>query len=338
MDGKNSQKNSQESISMDHGLDNSANKFKSILEDFIIVRDHNFKLSDVAGLQDAKKVLKEALLKETRISWNGVLLYGPPGTGKTYLAKAIASEAPSSTFFSVSSSDLVSTWLSMSQQLMMHLFEMARAQKPSIVFIDDVDLLCSEKLNTENVRRLKSEFISQMQNSGIGQGDGVLVLAATNNPWSLDSDLLGCFQKRIHISLPDEYARRAMFRLHLQNTTHYYSEENISSFAVKTQGYTGADIILVVRDALMQPVRNVQSSTHFKKIKSPKCCSDSFVPCCANDAEAIKMTWLQISNEQLVVPPVTMSIDKTKPSITQTYLEKIIQFSKDFGQEDELRK
>ena len=174
----------------------------------IVQEDSNVAWDDVCGLHIAKAQLKEAvvlpmkypqLFTGKRQPWKGILLYGPPGTGKSYLAKAVATEAES-TFFSVSSSDLVSKFQGESEKLIRALFELARSQAPSVVFVDEIDSLCSARTSneSESSKRIKTEFLIQMQ--GVGKVmDGVLVLGATNDPCSLDPAMRRRFQKRIYI-------------------------------------------------------------------------------------------------------------------------------------------
>lgn len=160
---------------------------------------------------------------------------------------------------------MVSKWLGESEKLVKNLFELARQHKPSIIFIDEIDSLCSTRSDSESesARRIKTEFLVQMQ--GVGNDmDGILVLGATNIPWVLDSAIRRRFEKRIYIPLPEEPARLTMFKLHLGSTTHVLTEEDLKVLAKHTEGYSGADISIVVRDALMEPVRKVQSATHFK--------------------------------------------------------------------------
>lgn len=154
--------------------DKDKKKLMNQLEGAIVIEKPNIQWSDVAGLEGAKEALKEAvilpikfphLFTGNRKPWKGILLFGPPGTGKSYLAKAVATEANNSTFFSVSSSNLVSKWLGESEKLVKNLFEMARQHRPSIIFIDEIDSLCSTRSDneSESARRIKTEFLVQMQ-------------------------------------------------------------------------------------------------------------------------------------------------------------------------------
>lgn len=137
----------------------------------------------------------------------------------------------------MSSSDLVSKWLGESEKLVKNLFELARQHKPSIIFIDEIDSLCSSRSDneSESARRIKTEFLVQMQ--GVGHDtEGILVLGATNIPWVLDAAIRRRFEKRIYIPLPEEHARLVMFKLHLGNTSTQLTEEDLKLLAKKTEG------------------------------------------------------------------------------------------------------
>ncbi|CAG9770724.1 unnamed protein product [Ceutorhynchus assimilis] len=329
-------------------------KMQSKLEGAIVVEKPKVKWNDVAGLDAAKEALKEAvilpirfphLFSGKRTPWKGILLFGPPGTGKSYLAKAVATEANNSTFFSVSSSDLVSKWLGESEKLVRNLFELARTHKPSIIFIDEVDSLCSSRSDneSESARRIKTEFLVQMQ--GVGHdSEGILVLGATNIPWVLDAAIRRRFEKRIYIPLPEEHARATMFKIHLGSTRTELTEEDIKELGRRTDGYSGADISIVVRDALMQPVRKVQTATHFKTISGPSpkdpnvIVHDLLIPCSPGEAGAQEMSWMEVDGDKLAEPPVTMndmlrSLATSKPTVNDEDLVKLEKFMKDFGQE-----
>jgi len=352
--GETDSKDDKKSDSDSDSDDPEKKKLQSKLEGAIVVEKPNVKWSDVAGLDAAKESLKEAvilpikfphLFKGKRIPWKGILLFGPPGTGKSYLAKAVATEANNSTFFSVSSSDLVSKWLGESEKLVKNLFELARAHKPSIIFIDEVDSLCSSRSEneSESARRIKTEFLVQMQGVGT-DNDGILVLGATNIPWVLDAAIRRRFEKRIYIPLPEEHARLVMFKIHLGNTPTQLSEEDLKELAKRTDGYSGADISMVVRDALMQPVRKLQTATHFKKVRGPSpmdpnvIVDDLWTPCSPGDEAAVEMTWNDVEGDKLLESPVTMrdfirSLATSKPTVNDEDLKKLEKFTEDFGQE-----
>ncbi|KAL5467314.1 hypothetical protein EMCRGX_G031526, partial [Ephydatia muelleri] len=141
----------------------------------------------------------------------------------------------------------------------------------AVIFIDEVDSLCSARSDGENesIRRIKTEFLVQMQGVGI-DNDGILVLGATNIPWGLDAAIRRRFEKRIYIPLPEEEARRRLFELNIGNVLGDIKPEDLSKLAQKTEGYSGADISIVVREALMMPIRKVPIATHFKKVRGPK--------------------------------------------------------------------
>ncbi|KFD55120.1 hypothetical protein M513_04038 [Trichuris suis] len=304
-------------------------KLQDRLMGAIIMERPNVQWSDVAGLEGAKEALKEA----------------PPGTGKSYLAKAVASEANGSTFFSVSSSDLVSKWLGESEKLVKNLFTLAREHKPSIIFIDEIDSLCSTRSDneSESARRIKTEFLVQMQGVST-DNDGILVLGATNIPWVLDAAIRRRFEKRIYIPLPDAAARKEIFKLHISNTPHSLSEQDFKLLGEKTEGYSGADISIVVRDALMQPVRKVQTATHFKRVSGPSRTDPSIIvhdlltPCSPGDPGAKPMSWLDVPSDKLLEPVVSVkdvlrSVSNSKRTVNDADLEKLNKFTLDFGQE-----
>lgn len=343
-----------EDNSSDSEEDPDKKKLLNQLEGAIVIEKPNIKWSDVAGLEGAKEALKEAvilpikfphLFTGKRKPWKGILLFGPPGTGKSFLAKAVATEANNSTFFSVSSSNLVSKWLGESEKLVKNLFEMARQQKPSIIFIDEIDSLCSSRSDneSESARRIKTEFLVQMQ--GVGNDtDGILVLGATNIPWILDAAIRRRFEKRIYIPLPDELARLAIFKLSIGTTPHSISEENFKELAKQTEGFSGADISVLVRDSLMQPVRKVQTATHFCKVRGPSrsdpniIVDDLLTPCSPGQPGAIEMSWVDVPGDKLLEPIVTMgdmqrSLANAKPTVNDTDLIKLRKFMEDFGQE-----
>jgi len=280
------------------------------------------------------------LFKGNRKPWRGILFYGPPGTGKTYLAKAVATEA-NATFFSVSSSDLVSKWLGESERLVRNLFEMARENKPAIIFIDEVDALCSARNDNESdsTKRIKTEFLIQM--GGMNDSGGVLVLGATNMPWTLDAAIRRRFEKRIYIPLPEAGARTTVFRLCIGSTPNALQPPDFRRLAELTEGYSGADIGVLCRDALMQPVRKVQNATHFKRILVPNEKGEQvemLTPCSPGDPYAEEMSWMDVPGEKLVEPlveysDIVRSIRSTRPSVSKADIEQHEQFTRDFGQD-----
>lgn len=154
-------------------------------------------------------------------------------------------------------------------RLVKQLFNMARENKPAIIFIDEVDALCGPRGEGESEasRRIKTELLVQMD--GVGKDSkGVLILGATNIPWQLDAAIRRRFQRRVHINLPDINARMKMFMLAVGQTPCEMTQADYRTLASMSEGYSGSDISIAVQDALMQPIRKIQTATHYKKVRS----------------------------------------------------------------------
>ena len=309
-----------------------------------IIRERpNVAWNDVIGLAVAKKILQETvilplkhpqLFHGERQPWRGILLYGPPGTGKSYLAKAVATEA-ASTFFSVSASDLTSKWFGESEKLVRTLFEDARAARPAIIFIDEIDSLCSSRSDTEHdgSRRLKTEMLVQMD--GVGHDmTGILVLAATNTPWNLDAAMRRRFEKRIFIGLPTAADRATMALSKAAGMRHMLTADDFTTIGNASDGYSGADMATVVREAIMQPVRTMLGATHFA-VSTDADGKEWFTPVPpSNSARA--MSWLAVPQGQLRDVPVTMTdfehaLRVVKPSVGANEVTQYTAFTQTYG-------
>ncbi len=227
----------------------------------IVVQGDEVHWADVAGLEVAKKALKEAvvypflrpdLFMGLREPARGMLLFGPPGTGKTMLARAVATESRS-TFFAISASSLTSKWLGESEKLVRALFSLAKALAPSIIFVDEIDSLLSSRGGSsehETTRRIKTEFLiqwSDLQRAAAGskqtdkekaEGDAsrVLVLAATNMPWAIDEAARRRFVRRQYIPLPEAHVRGEQLRTLLGHQKHNLSKKDIQVLVELTDG------------------------------------------------------------------------------------------------------
>ncbi|XP_050370797.1 uncharacterized protein LOC126788826 isoform X2 [Argentina anserina] len=246
----------------------------------IVRGDPDVKWETIKGLENAKRLLKEAVVMPIKYPkyftgllspWKGILLFGPPGTGKTMLAKAVATECKT-TFFNISASSVVSKWRGDSEKLVKVLFELARHHAPSTIFIDEIDAIISQRgegrSEHEASRRLKTELLIQMDGL-MKTNELVFVLAATNLPWELDAAMLRRLEKRILVPLPEPEARRAMFEELLPVEP---GEEGLpyDLLVDKTEGYSGSDIRLVCKEAAMQPLRRLMTLLEDKEEVVPE--------------------------------------------------------------------
>jgi len=227
------------------------------------------------------------------------------------------------------SSDLVSKWVGESEKLVRQLFEAAHERRPAIIFIDEVDALATTRSDSESEssRRLKNELLVRMSDAK----EGVLVLAATNLPWAIDPAVRRRFEKRVYIPLPDDTARLSLLRIHLGSTPHSLSDGAMASIARRTPGLSGADISVLVRDALMEPVRALQQASHFRVGAD-----GLWEQCRASDRGARQMSLLQVPPQQLRTPEVTeahfeRALHGARPSVGRDDHAKFEQFTREFG-------
>ncbi len=222
--------------------------------------------ADVAGQDEAKEALTEIVDflhnpdKYTEIGANlpkGALLVGPPGTGKTLIARAVAGEAKVP-FFSISGSEFVQMFVGMGAAKVRDLFKQAGEKAPCIIFIDEIDTIGKKRDNTfgggnDEREQTLNQLLTEMD--GFDGKKGVVILAATNRPESLDKALLrpGRFDRRIQMELPDLEGRKAILNVHLKNVKH--EDVNIDIVARATAGSSGADLANIVNEAALRAVR-----------------------------------------------------------------------------------
>lgn len=228
--------------------------------------------SDIAGLEDVKKIVNETIIfphlrpdifTGLRKPARGILLFGPPGTGKTMIGRAIAGQL-NSTFFSISSSSLVSKWVGESEKLIKTLFKMAVFMQPSVIFVDEIDSLLSVRGDSEAdvVRRIKTEFFVQIDGAKTSEDDKILIVGTTNRPEQLDEAARRRFVKRLYIPLPDKHARLELLKALIAkekalNVKMSIDDSELDHIVDLSRGYSCADIVNMMKEAAMGPIRDL---------------------------------------------------------------------------------
>lgn len=262
---KSSSKKSGDSGSDD---DEEKDELEEAIDEIIVVEKPDVKMSQVAGLEEAKRALREAIIlpmkrpdlfKGARNPWRGILLFGPPGTGKTLLARAVATEVDA-TFFNVSASSIISKWLGESEKLVTQLFETAQEKQPSLIFIDEIDSIAGARGGEHDaMRRVKTTLMTQMSGVTTKKEDRIVVIGATNLEWEVDPAFRSRFEKRIYIPLPDLEARTTIFEIHTKGVE-IDASVDFALIGEMSDGYSGRDIQLICREAVMMPVRELDIS------------------------------------------------------------------------------
>ncbi|NCC56552.1 MAG: ATP-binding protein [Synergistales bacterium] len=228
-----------------------------------ITEKPEIKLQDVAGLEDVKKALQEDVInvyshpevyERFKVQGGGgVLMYGPPGNGKTFIAKAIAGELDAA-FFSVSASQIKDKYVGETEKNMSRLFREAREQERAVIFFDEIDALLQKRGN-QKVNAV-AEFLILADGVAAIKGGMLLLLGATNKPWSIDPAVLrpGRFGKHIYVGLPDLPAREAIIKYSLKEIP-LDPAFSFHDMAEKTEGYSGADIANLCSQAKKAAIR-----------------------------------------------------------------------------------
>ena len=293
-------------------------KMIEFIQSEILSSSPNVNWDDIAGLEFAKKTIKEIIIwpmlkpelfSGIRTPPKGLLLFGPPGTGKTMIAKAIASQSKSM-FFNISASSLMSKWIGESEKLVRTLFALASFYQPSVVFIDEIDSLLTSRSENENEasRRIKTEFLVQLDGAGTNSKDRILIIGATNRPQEIDDAFIRRLSKRLYIPLPNKISRKQLIMRVLEkeranNNKYDITEAEIDDIISKTKGYSGSDLFNVCKEAAMMPLRCIEDITNCEK-------------------EHIRGVNKKDFDDALI---------NVKPSINEKSIEQYVEWNKNFG-------
>ena len=237
-----------------------------IIEEILLVFEGNFSLDNIVGLDNIKNYIQDEIIKSlsnldkiTNEKIKDVLLYGAPGTGKTFLVKSL-SKHKNITFLNFHPANLISQLNKEKEKIIKIIFDIAKFYSPSILFIDEIDILYyngEDKVNIELLNQIEN-ISSNNHNNGI---KNIIIIAATNRPWKLNDKILKKFQKKIYVPLLKEIERKKLFEIFFENS-HLDKDINFDEIDKLTEGFTGADIYEIYQDATYEPIR--------KKLKEDK--------------------------------------------------------------------
>jgi transitional endoplasmic reticulum ATPase len=288
----------------------------ALREVFVEVPDVSW--DQVGGLEGTKERLRETIqwpLEYPEVfeeldmqAAKGVLMYGPPGTGKTLLAKAVANEAESN-FISIKGPELLNKYVGESEKGVREVFSKARENAPTIVFFDEIDSIATERGKNSGDSGVGERVVSQLltELDGLESLEDVVVIATTNRPDLIDSALLrpGRLDRHVHVPVPDEEARRKILEVHTRDKP-LADDVDLDALARKTDGYVGADLEAVAREASMNASREFIGSVSREEVGE------------------------SVGNVRVTMQHFEDALDEVNPSVTPETRERYEEIEKQF--------
>lgn len=334
---------------------------------------------DIVGLEEAKRLLRNAIvlprelghmLTGMREPAQTILLFGPPGNGKTELARALANFCGERmAFITISSAEIIDKYVGQSEKNIRELMESVKARKPCILFIDEIDSLCAKRTETtgggggksanggfsssssggggggggggNGTLKVVNEFLIQLD--GLCEQDmrGVLVLGATNVPWTFDPGMMRRFPYRVYVPLPDVSARYQLFRRFCDKNAHTLCDEDFFELAECSDHYSASDIRRVVENAAMRPINRLCQAKRFHFIDELSRLTPCYDPQCrAGNCQAL--TYSAIEEKQRIVEPETLredlfvSLEQMKPSYDPSLVAELEKWNRLYGRKEML--
>ena len=292
----------------------------ALREVFVEVPDVTW--GDVGGLEDTKERLRETIqwpLEYPEVfdqldmeAAKGVLMYGPPGTGKTLLAKAVANESESN-FISIKGPELLNKFVGESEKGVREVFSKARENAPTIVFFDEIDSIATERGKNSGDSGVGERVVSQLltELDGLESLEDVVVIATTNRPDLIDSALLrpGRLDRHVHVPVPDEDARRKILEVHTREKP-LADDVDLDRIARESDGYVGADLEAVAREASMQASREFIASVPREEVGE------------------------SVGNVRVTMDHFRAALEEVNPSVTPETRERYEEIEKQFKRSD----
>jgi len=234
-------------------------------DEWVIREKPNIRFADIAGLEDVKQEIHLKMIYPFRHPdlathfgidvGGGMLLFGPPGTGKTMIAKAVACELDA-TIFVISPAQIMSKWVGEAEQNVKRLFDAAKEEQKSVIFMDEVEALVPKRRGQQStvMQRVVPQILQELEGFDRKAGRALLFLGATNEPWALDTAMMrpGRLDTKVYIPLPDAPARFKLFEIYLAKRP-LADDVDFARLVEVTVGYSGADIKAVGHRAAVKP-------------------------------------------------------------------------------------